>query len=93
MEEHLQAKRLIADLLDMSTTDPQWDSKVSVLCEEIRHHVGEEEHELFPKLARMDPDTRRALGHWMVERLEELKQQGHLRDQIPQETEVAAPLG
>jgi len=92
VEEHLQAKRLIADLLDMSTTDPQWDGKMSVLCEAIRHHVEEEENELFPKLSKIDEDTMDTLGAQMVERLEELMQESNLRNRVPLETDAAAPL-
>ena len=43
VEEHLSAKRVIADLLDMSPMDAQFKAKMSVLKEEILHHVEEEE--------------------------------------------------
>lgn len=92
VEEHLQAKRLIADLLGMSTTDPQWDGKISVLREEIEHHVEEEENELFPKLEKIDDETMDTLGAQMAERWNELMQERNLRDRVPQETSAAAPL-
>jgi hemerythrin superfamily protein len=47
--EHASAKDLIAQIRDMEPEAPLYDAKVSVLGEYIDHHVGEEEHELFPK--------------------------------------------
>ncbi|MGE0577736.1 hemerythrin domain-containing protein, partial [Reyranella sp.] len=41
--EHDSAKLLIADLLESSSDDPYRDAKVSVLSEQIKHHVDEEE--------------------------------------------------
>ena len=51
LEEHLGAKRILADLEGMEPTDERYDAKVSVLIEQVRHHVKEEETELFPKVA------------------------------------------
>src|SRR5438132_8341595 len=50
VEEHLAAKRTIADLMEMSPGDAQFDAKCTVLKEQIEHHVEEEENELFPKV-------------------------------------------
>src|SRR5262245_34647036 len=41
VEEHLAAKRTLADLLKMSAEDEQFDAKVKVLKEQIEHHVEE----------------------------------------------------
>ena len=41
--EHDSAKVLIADLMRGNAGDPYRDAKVSVLAEQIKHHVGEEE--------------------------------------------------
>ena len=41
--EHDSAKLLIADLLSARATDRFRDAKVKVLCEQIKHHVAEEE--------------------------------------------------
>lgn len=41
--EHDSAKVLIADLLNGASDDPYRDAKVSVLADQIKHHVEEEE--------------------------------------------------
>jgi hemerythrin superfamily protein len=93
VEEHLSAKRLIADLLEMSAEDAQFDAKVAVLKEQIEHHVEEEETELFPKVKKMlGEDELEDLGVVMEDTAEELKSAGAPRQQIPAETGAAAPL-
>ena len=54
--EHAGAKNLIAQLEGMKPGDDLYDAKVKVLGEQVRHHVEEEESELFPeaKQAKMD---------------------------------------
>ena len=49
MVEHAGAKNLIAEIEAMDPADDLYDAKVRVLGEQIRHHVEEEEEELFPK--------------------------------------------
>ncbi|MCG5052997.1 MAG: hemerythrin domain-containing protein [Myxococcales bacterium] len=53
VEEHLAAKRTLADLLAMKPKDPQFRAKVAVLKEQVLHHVKEEEKELFPKVRKL----------------------------------------
>lgn len=50
LEEHLAAKRLLSDLEKMDPEAERFDAKVTVLMESIRHHVTEEETELFPSV-------------------------------------------
>jgi hemerythrin superfamily protein len=54
--EHNSAKLLIAEILAMRPKDKLFDAKVKVLGEYIKHHVQEEENELFPKLRDSDMD-------------------------------------
>jgi len=56
VEEHLEIKRVIADLLEMDGGEDQFAAKVKVLQEDVEHHVEEEEGEMFPKCrkAKMD---------------------------------------
>ena len=55
--EHSGAKELIAQLEDMSPDDELYDAKVTVLGEQIRHHVKEEEGEMFPQAKKAKVDT------------------------------------
>ena len=41
VEEHLAAKRVVADLLEMEPSDEQFDPKMKVLKQLIEHHVEE----------------------------------------------------
>jgi hemerythrin-like domain-containing protein len=50
IEEHHVAKWLLSELLDMDPTDERFVAKTTVLIENVRHHVKEEEHDLFPQL-------------------------------------------
>lgn len=57
--EHDGAKMLIAELMAGSPDDPFYDAKVSVLSEEIEHHVKEEERPsegMFAQCRRTDVD-------------------------------------
>jgi hypothetical protein len=92
-EEHLAAKRVLADMLAMDPDDEHWDAKLSVLKEEIRHHAhDEEEGKLFPIIEKsMSADQRAGLGNELLAMFEELMGQ-EPRMQIPSETAQAADL-
>jgi hemerythrin superfamily protein len=93
VEEHLAVKRLIADLLEMSPEDAQFDAKVAVLKEQVEHHVEEEEGELFPKVKKMlGEDELEDLGVVMEDMVEDLQAAGAPRESVPAETGSAAPL-
>ena len=48
LEEHHIVKWLLSELDGMTPDDERFDSKVRVLIENVRYHVGEEETQLFP---------------------------------------------
>ena len=50
LEEHHVAKWLLSELDGMTPDDERFNAKFMVLAENVRHHVKEEEGELFPKL-------------------------------------------
>ena len=65
VEEHHVVKILIGELQDLSPDDEAYKAKATVLMELVRHHVEEEQDELFP-------EVRSALGR---KRLVELGEQ------------------
>jgi hemerythrin superfamily protein len=73
--EHEGIKRLVAELKDMSPDEDLYDAKVTVLGEYVKHHVREEEGEMFPAVKKAKVDTA-ALGAELSARKEELQEQG-----------------
>jgi hemerythrin superfamily protein len=71
--EHGSMKELIAHIGEASADERLYDARVKVLGEYVRHHVREEESELFPKCraAEMDLD---ALGTRLRKRRDALMQ-------------------
>ena len=93
VEEHLEVKRIIADLLDMEAEDEEFEAKMKVLQENVEHHVEEEETDLFPKVEKLfDAETLEDIGVAMADTEEQLRSEGNPRDAIPSETDAAAPL-
>jgi hemerythrin-like domain-containing protein len=80
--EHAGAKELIAQLEDMSPDDELYDAKVTVLGEQIQHHVKEEEGEMFPKARKAKVDGE-ALGVQMAERKAELMAETESDEKTP----------
>ena len=52
LEEHHVAKWLLSELDRMTPDDERFTAKFTVLAESVRHHVQEEEGEMFPKLRK-----------------------------------------
>jgi hemerythrin superfamily protein len=52
LEEHHIVKWTLSELDGMGPEDERYTAKVTVLIESVRHHVEEEEGELFPKLRK-----------------------------------------
>jgi hypothetical protein len=91
VQEHLEAKRIIADLLDAEWS-VEFDARMKELEEAIREHKTEEEDELFPKVrknfTRAELET---LGNEMEAMFDELIE-GEPRKQVPEEIAEPAPL-
>ena len=71
--EHHVAKVIMAELAAMKATDDHYDAKVTVLCEVIKHHVGEEEKEMFKKIKELDLNLDE-LGEEVLKLKENLKE-------------------
>jgi hemerythrin superfamily protein len=67
--EHASAKQLIAEIESADAADPaagHFDALVTVLGEYVKHHVKEEEGEMFKQIRKSDLDLE-ALGETMKE--------------------------
>jgi hemerythrin-like domain-containing protein len=69
--EHESAKALIAEIEGMEPSEELYDAKVTVLGEYIKHHVDEEQNEMFPKARKAKVDLA-GLGEQLAARKEEL---------------------
>jgi hemerythrin-like domain-containing protein len=69
--EHETAKMLIEQLENMQADDPNYHATFTVLGEYVRHHIKEEESEMFAAMKKTDLDLQ-ALGEEMRARKEEL---------------------
>ena len=73
--EHQTLKDIIGRLQAAPSSDPLYDAGVKVLSEYVKHHVKEEENELFPKVRRSNLDLV-ALGERLLARKTELQKGG-----------------
>jgi hypothetical protein len=86
-EEHHVARVLIAELDSATSKNDHRDAKFTVLSENVRHHIKEEENEVLPKARELKMDFE-ALGRRMLERKKELLTKG-----IPTDSEHAMVEG
>ncbi|MEO6397557.1 MAG: hemerythrin domain-containing protein, partial [Tepidiformaceae bacterium] len=75
-EEHHVVHVLIAELkgmLEAGSTGIDFQAKFTVLAENVRHHIKEEETQMLPKAAKMPPAERSSIGDRMASRKAQLK--------------------
>jgi len=70
--EHETAKMLIDQLENTGSDDPSYFATFTVLGEYVRHHIKEEQGEMFPAAKRAKVDLA-ALGERMRARKEDLQ--------------------
>lgn len=73
-EEHHVADVLVMELAGMTPDDERFTAKTTVLIENVRHHIEEEEDEWFPKV-------REALGRKVLQEIGEAMQEA--REKAP----------
>ena len=72
-QEHEMAKTLIAEIEAMEPGDPQLRQAVRMLMNSVRHHVEEEETNVFPKMeAQLSVDRLKDMQREMWRRRQEL---------------------
>jgi hemerythrin superfamily protein len=74
--EHAVIKELVAQIEGDEEGGEMYDARVKVLSEYVKHHVKEEEGEIFPKL-KQSPLDLVELGARMAERFESLRAAKH----------------
>jgi hemerythrin superfamily protein len=70
--EHESVEEIIAKLQDLEADDPMYYAYFSVLAEYVKHHIKEEEKELFPEVKKMKALDLQQLAGDMRARREEL---------------------
>lgn len=82
--EHGTAKELIAKIEGMTSDEDSYKATVKVLSEYIKHHVKEEESEMFPKLKKTELDLKE-LGAQLAQRKMQLMEEMGIEEE--EETE------
>ena len=70
--EHEGVRELIEKLESMELEDEKRKARFTVLTEYVKHHVKEEETEMFPKVKKLQGLDLQALGEQMASRKAEL---------------------
>ena len=77
-EEHAIAQFALKRLLATTKGDERFEARAKALLDLIKHHVEEEEEELFPKVQKaLDDETLDELGLELEARFDTLVEQGH----------------
>lgn len=88
--EHAAARQLITELAAMQPGDDLYDAKFTVLGEYVKHHIQEEEKQLFPKVKKSNLNLAE-LGEEIRERKLELRDElGVISDEEVDETDAAS---
>ena len=70
--EHEAVDEIIAKLQELEPGDPMYSAYFTVLTEYVKHHVKEEEKELFPRVKKLQELELDQLGRDILARREEL---------------------
>ena len=72
-EEHEVVDHVMGQLERLSPDDQTWDAKFSVMEENLKHHINEEEREMFEQAQKVfSDDELEQLGDQMMRRKEQL---------------------
>ena len=90
--EHQSAKDLIAQIQGTTPDDDKFEARVKVLGEYVKHHVREEEKEMFPQLQKRKIDLQ-ALGEQLMQRKQQLMGMAEGGEMMDEETATAGSRG
>ncbi|HYC46359.1 MAG TPA: hemerythrin domain-containing protein [Burkholderiales bacterium] len=87
--EHTSVRELIQKIEGMSGSDEKRNAHFTVLMEYVKHHVKEEEKEMFPKVKKLEVDLK-SLGARMKERkMELMEEMGVAVEELEEQDETA----
>ena len=72
LEEHQVVKTLMEEMRALNPSDEHYEAKFTVLMENVRHHIAEEEDEMFPMAEEELADEMDSLLAQMQERKQSL---------------------
>jgi hemerythrin-like domain-containing protein len=87
--EHETVRELIQKIQDMDPSDEKRAAHFTVLSEYVKHHVQEEEKEMFPKLKKLKELDLEAIGAEMKQRKTELKAEMGVESEENEDEETA----
>jgi hemerythrin superfamily protein len=94
LEEHHVVKWTLSEIEKLDPDAERYDAKMKVLMEMVRHHVKEEEGELFPKLRQLlEPRQLNELGAMMEKAKRLAPSRPHPRQPDTPPGNLAAGLG
>lgn len=88
--EHATAKQLITELNAMQPGDELYEAKFTVLSEYVKHHIQEEEKQIFPKMKKADIDLE-GLADELRHRKTELREELGMEQEEEEEQEAEEP--
>ena len=88
-EEHHVVDEVMDEIKDVPVDDETWHAKAKVMIENVRHHIQEEEEEMFPQARKaFDRDELQQLG----ERMERRKKDAMVEQEAAIDEEMGRPI-
>ena len=73
LEEHKIVKTLLAQMAAMEADGETFDAKMKVLTENVRHHAGEEQEEMFPLFEKLPKEEQARVSQELADRKSQLQ--------------------
>ena len=86
LEEDHVVHRLLGELKKMKPSDDRYDAKFIVLAESVKHHIKEEESEMFPRADACDIDWESWYAQVMKRKEQLLSKSGGTSETSPSKT-------
>jgi hemerythrin superfamily protein len=87
--EHTTVRDLIQKIMDMGAGAEKRDAHFTVLMEYVKHHVKEEEKEMFPKVKKLDLDLKDLAARMQERKSELMPEMGLEEEEESEERETA----